>query len=187
MASGNSRPFINLVLAALGVDGSTIQSDSVAEQRMLYLLKNHDTVTGAAGNQTLTSDATNVSNNDTVTIGTVVYTFKTTLTGAAYEVKIGADAATSLDNIKIAINNSGGTQGTEYGLGTTAHPLVTATTNTDTTQLIVPRYKAITNSIVTTETSSHLSWGAATVTTGLPGYVAPAAADVAAVSGGQPV
>lgn len=60
---------------------------------------------GAAATGTLTSDNTNVSNNDTVTINGRVYTFKTTLTGAADEVLIGADADASLTNLKNLINS----------------------------------------------------------------------------------
>lgn len=305
-----SRARINLELAVMGFDYTTIADDDVADQRATYLLKNHDTVTGAAGSGVLTSDATAPSDADTVTVGTVVYTYKTaltgvrptttltsdatapsdgdqvtlgdrrytyktTLTGAANEVLIGASAAIALDNIKIAINDSGGTRGVEYGLGTTAHttieattnanttqvfqskspgtvgnsyatvetsshlsftgttlaggvaavpfeviigasaaaaldnlkaainatgtgeteygsgttahPLVTATTNTDTAQTVVPRFKAITLSIATTETSSHLSWGSAAVTSGLPGMIAVPAAEAQRVAGGQAV
>lgn len=117
---------------------------------------------------TLTSDTTNVSDGDTVTIGTIVYRFKNTM-AAAYDVKIGADAATSLDNLKAAINASG-TPGTEYFAGTLAHPTVTATTNTDTTQVVQAiAYGTAGNSIASTETSSHLSWGAATLASGAEG------------------
>lgn len=303
-----SRARINLELAALGVDPSTIQNDSVANQRAVYLLRNHDTVTGALGTQTLTSDATNNSDAETVTIGSVVYTWKTTLTGVratstltsdntnvadgdtvtldgklytfrtavakegdvliganadasllnlirainhsgtagtdyicqtvhptvsaatsvtshafvvtatkpgtapnsygtietsahlswtgttlsggvapvAYEVLIGADAATSLANLKKAINASG-TSDTEYSSGTAIHPLVTAGTITATTLVVSSRYKAITNSIVTTETGAHTSWGAATLASGLPGMVAVPAGDAQTVTAGQPV
>lgn len=118
--------------------------------------------------QTLTSTGVAPSDGHTVTIGSTVYTFKTALTAPAvpFEVLIGVSAAVALDNLKSAINASAGA-GTVYGTGTTAHPTVTATTNTDTTQLI----EAITsgtaaNSIATTETSATLSWGAATMTGG---------------------
>ena len=124
-------------------------------------------VTRATG--TITSDATNVSDGDTVTIGEITYRFKNTL-AQAYDVKIGADAATTLDNLKAAINASG-TDGSEYYAGTYAHPDVIATTNTNTTQLIQARTNKafIGNAIVTTENSTHLSWGGATMSGGVDG------------------
>ena len=107
-----------------------------------------------------------VLNNETVTIGTTVYTFKTTLTGAAGEVLIGVSLATALDNLKVAINAGAG-EGTVYGTGTTAHPDVTATTNTDTAQTIEAKVANMAgNDIVTTETSTVASWASATMTGG---------------------
>lgn len=111
----------------------------------------------------LTSDATAPSNNDTVTIGGQVYTFKTTLTGAAFEVLIGASAAAALDNLKEAVNDVG-TEGTNYGTGTTANTSVTATTNTNTTQLFVAIDTAAL--IAVSEASTHLSFDTTTLTGG---------------------
>ena len=111
---------------------------------------------------TITSDATNVTDGDTVTIGAVVYRFKDTML-AAYDVQKGASAAVSLDNLKAAINATG-TPGTEYFAGTSAHPYVIATTNTDTTQKIVSRtYGTGNNTLATTEASTHLSWADTTL------------------------
>lgn len=114
----------------------------------------------------ITSTGTNVSDGDTVTINTTVYTFKTDLTGAEglpYEVLIGANAAASLDNLKLAINATG-TAGVEYGWGTVAHPTVIATTNTDTVQTIVARVPGTTpNTYPTTETAATLSWADTTL------------------------
>lgn len=110
---------------------------------------------------TLTSDATAPDDGDTVTIGETVYTFVAALSDPAepFEVLIGASAATALDNLKSAINASAGA-GTTYGTGTTAHPSVIATTNTDTTQVIQAILGGtVGNTIVTTEQSDHLSWG----------------------------
>ncbi len=105
-------------------------------------------------------------NNETVTIGDRVYTFKTVLTGAKNEVLIGADAAASLDNLKSAINGTAGA-GTTYGTGTQAHSNVTATTNTDTAQT-VEFFKVGTdgNALATTETCANVAWGAATLQSG---------------------
>ena len=110
----------------------------------------------------LTSDATNVTDGDTVTIATTVYRFKDT-PAAAYDVQIGTDAATTLDNLKAAINATG-TPGTEYYTGTLAHPTVIATTNTDTVQTVVARAPGVTaNTYPTTEESTHLSWADTTL------------------------
>lgn len=124
-------------------------------------------LTGAKATATLTSDATNVSDGDSVAIEGQTYVFRTALTntvGAPYEVLIGVSAAVSLDNLKSAINADGTAV---YGEGTLVHPLVTATTNTDTTQLIVANsYGTGANRYVTVATSAHLSWGGATMSGG---------------------
>lgn len=56
-----------------------------------------------------------VSDGDTVTLGTVTYTFKDALTPAEGEVLIGADAAASLLNLIRAINHTG-TPDTDYSV-----------------------------------------------------------------------
>lgn len=138
--------------------------DPATGRKATFLLNEDQDLVKATA--TLTSDATDVSDADTVTIGSTVYRFKSTM-AQAYDVQIGGTAAISLDNLKAAINATG-TPGVEYFAGTIAHPTVTATTNTDTTQVI----EAITggtagNAIVTTEVSTHLSWGGATMAGGI--------------------
>lgn len=116
---------------------------------------------------TLTSNATAPANNDTVTIGTHVYTFKTTLTGSPDEVLIGASAAAALDNLKSAINGTAG-EGTTYGTGTSTNSFAAATTNTDTTQLLVSLVVGTAaNAYVSTTTSANLSFGDTTFNDGL--------------------
>jgi hypothetical protein len=130
---------------------------------------------------TLTSDATNVTDGDTVTIGTTVYRFKDTML-AAYDVKIGASAAVTLDNLKAAINATG-TAGTEYFAGTLVHPTVIASVNTDTTQKIVARViGTAANTTATTETSSHLSWADTTLGGGTGTSVAGVATTAATIT-----
>jgi len=115
---------------------------------------------------TLTSDATNVTAADTVTIGAVTYTFRASVTTTANEVKIGATAAITLANLKKAINLSG-TGGTEYGSATVIHPTVTAHTLTATTLLLYAKTGGTGgNSLASTEASTHLSFGGATFSGG---------------------
>jgi len=108
---------------------------------------------------TITSDGTNVSDTNSVTIGTTTYTFKTTLTPTEGEVLIGSTAAETLDNLKLAINRTdpATNDGVKYKIAA-AHPTVEATTNTDTVQTV----QALTagaggNSIALTKSSDHLT------------------------------
>lgn len=109
-------------------------------------------------------------NNETVTINGQAYTFKNTLT-SAFDVKIGADMATSLANLAHAINDDTG-EGTLYGTGTTPNVDVTAT-GLPSPQMMVTARVAGTggNSITTTETLSNGSWSGATLSGGasIPG------------------
>lgn len=150
-------------LPASGVTASALSA--VAAGDKLYFA---DADVKAAG--TITSDATAPSDGDTVVIGDITYTFKTALTTdpatVPYEVLIGISAAVALDNLKSAINATAGA-GTVYGEGTEVHPEVTATTNTNTTQVVEALVAGTPgNAIATTETSSHLSWGATTLVAG---------------------
>lgn len=107
-----------------------------------------------------------LANNETLTIGGTVYTFKTALTGVANEVLLDVSAAAALDNLKVAINKGAGI-GVKYGTGTVANPNVTATTNTDTAQTVEAiRVGTYANAFVTTETCTNCAWGAAVLESG---------------------
>jgi hypothetical protein len=103
---------------------------------------------------------------ETITIGTIVYTWKSTLAGP-FDVLVGSAATNSLDNLKAAINHAAG-EGSTYGYGTVAHPLVTATTKTSsalTVQAIGA--SAAGNSIGSTTTMTNATWGAAALAGGV--------------------
>ena len=122
------------------------------------------------------------SNGDTVTIAGVTYTFQTVLTNVAGNVLIGANAAASLDNLKSAVNASAG-GGSTYAAATTAHPNVTATTNTDTTQVFEAKLLgAHGNAYGSTETCANAAFGGATFAGGVNGT--PAAANTELVYNG---
>lgn len=116
---------------------------------------------------TLTSNGTNVSNNDTVTIGTKTYTFQTTLTNVDGNVKIGSTAALSLTNLINAITGNLGVPGTDYALSMTEHPTVTAASvSSNVVQIIANTPGTAANSIETTKVAATLTWGASTLTGG---------------------
>lgn len=64
------------------------------------------------------------SATQTVTIGTTIYTFVTSLT-SANDVLIGGDTDASIDNLVAAVNGAAG-EGSTYGTGTVANPDATA-------------------------------------------------------------
>lgn len=117
----------------------------------------------------LTSNQTNVSDNDTVKIGAITYRFKNTM-AQAYDVKIGANAAATLANLVLAINGTG-TAGTNYFAGTVAHTLVTAgdvSSHTVTITAVNIGYAA-NSTATTTPVGATLSWGAVTMVGGVGG------------------
>lgn len=124
---------------------------------------------------TLTSDATAVTDGDTVVVGATggtskTYTARTALTNVvANEVLIGstADGSAFLANLKKAINGTG-TIGTDYSIGTVVNPDIIAYTLTTTTLKVGFRTLGTAgNAYTTTETSTHLSWGGTTLAGGV--------------------
>ncbi len=114
----------------------------------------------AVGTLTL---AANIANTKTVTIGTKVYTFQATLTNDDGNVKIGANASASIDNLIAAINLAAGS-GTTYAAAMTENSAgVVAYVGAGDTMLL---YVTTPTAIATTETDSNASWGAAATVVG---------------------
>lgn len=127
-------------------------------------------VASAAGSATaatgVLTSTLNYVNGDTVTIGGRTYTFKTALTPADGEVLVGATEAASMNNLTYAINNSGGTPGTDYYV-LAADTNVTAANDglhAVTVTAIKKGYGA--NSIATTEVAANAAWGGGTLSGG---------------------
>lgn len=105
------------------------------------------------------------SNGDTVTIDSIVYTYKTAITLAAYDVLIGGSAAAAATNLIDAITYTG-TPGTNYSAATVIHPTVSAATGGSGVVDVTCVFGGTGgNSIATTATGSiSADWGHATLT-----------------------
>lgn len=177
---------------AVGFDGTTVPNDSKLEQKVLYLEKNSTTVTGTAPTGTVTASGVAVA-AETITIGGVTYTWRAAVDNAvANEIKIGAAATNSLDNLKDAINgtSSVGAPGTEYSQATKRHPNVTAGAKDATTLVVASTNTNTSGSLATTETMTNWAWGAATLSAGTLGSIVQpttATAGVAGISGDRNV
>lgn len=111
----------------------------------------------------LTSDNTNVSVGDQVVIGPNAYVFVSSITSYG-EVLIGTSADGSLTNLAARINAADAPFNVVTSSGVISHA-VTVTAVDDGTG------GASGNQLITTTTSAHLSWGAATLTGGVAGIL----------------
>jgi hypothetical protein len=142
-------------------------------QMLAYFGTSFSNAIGSPASTTLTSDTTAPADGSTIVIGSITYTLKTTLTaaGVPYEVFINTTPAAAFANLKKAINGTG-TPGTDYGVGTVAHPQVIATTVSGTPTLLIVAIQNGTgaNTIATTQAgTSHCTWSGTTMTVGTPG------------------
>ena len=88
----------------VGISPSTYPNDSKLEQRVIYAEKNAQTATATLQSTTLTQNGTAPSNGDTLTLGTVVYTYVTALTEVAAScVLTGTNAAVPANNSTVTI------------------------------------------------------------------------------------
>ena len=108
--------------------------------------------------------AANAGNNETVTIGLKVYKFQTSLTDVDGNVKIGAAATNSIDNLIAAINLAAGA-GSTYATSMTANAVDTVAEAGagDTMRL----YDEASTNAVTTETMGNGSWGSGNTVKGV--------------------
>lgn len=150
-------------------DGDTLTftvPSSTGVTTRVYTYKTTLTETAATG--TLTSDTTTPSDGDMVTIGGMTYVFRTTLNTAstAGEVLINGSAANALTNLSRAIGLTG-TPGTDYASVTKINNDVNLTSVGSTTLVVTAKAVGVYgNSIATTETSTHLSWGGSFLASG---------------------
>jgi len=105
------------------------------------------------------------ANNDTVTINGRTYTWKTTLTASPDQILIGADANTSANNMRDALNAEVGA-GTQYSTGTVKNTTVYSSINVSAPNAVRVHYRQVGvegNSIAISSTGSNASWDGATL------------------------
>jgi hypothetical protein len=130
-------------------------------------------VNSVAASNIITSNATNVSNLDTVNVNGKIYTYVTTITGVEGQVRIGADSNASLLNLARAVNGTGGTPGTDYVVAS-AHVSVSASTvvTANTITLTARTRGTAGNALTLTETAVTLTVTGALFAGGIDGTVA---------------
>lgn len=162
------RSAIGAGVAAAGVltaAANADNADTVQVEGKTYTFKTALTEVEAAGVLTATG---NFVDAEDITIGAKTYKFTVNLSSPAVvnEVKIGATASDSLDNLIAAINGDAG-EGTTYSTGTVASTEVTAAAGAGDTVDITAIEKGVAgNSIATTVDAASCSFGAVTLENG---------------------
>ena len=123
--------------------------------------------TGVKASAVLTSDNTEVTDGDTVTVNNITYRFKDTMAAINDVKRHGTNADTTLANLVAAINGSG-TEGVEYYAGTVAATGVEAgAVASHAITVTADAYGVAGNLFPKAETSTHLDWdGVGAVFTG---------------------
>jgi hypothetical protein len=107
-----------------------------------------------------------ITNTETLTIDSKVYTVQSSLTDVDGNVLQGATVGETLDNLVAAITLGPGA-GTLYASSTTVHPTATAARGSGDSLVATAKLLGTGgNSIATTETTVNASWGGATLSGG---------------------
>lgn len=159
-------------MAATAAIGDTPEYLFLADGRNLWVYRENGFSRG-------TLEATGpIQDGDTIVIGGVYYRWVSTsvdagtpdgTAGNPWLVRwSAANNAVSFDNMRYAINASGGTPGTTYSTGITAHPTVTATASTGGELVVAAKTAGVAGDSIATTVSvgTFLAWGAATLQSG---------------------
>lgn len=123
LTGSNAGNATNAKVVIIGGKTYTIKTN-LTEAKATNTITTSGTPASVRATGTITTSGTGAANNDTVTVGSVTYTFKSALTGAANEVLRDGTEDNCLTNLKKAINAESGI-GVNYGTGTVVNPDVT--------------------------------------------------------------
>ena len=136
---------------AKGVEGE-YADDSPHREQPYVLLAQTTEGTAATGSLAFTA---NPADGDTVTIGSVVYRFKTTLE-QANDIKIGSAATDTVLSLEKAVNDDG-EEGTDYFAGTSPVDTVTAAASSSTLNLTAKEAGVAGNSIALASSDGNVT------------------------------
>lgn len=129
-----------------------------------------DVGVAVAASQLLTFSGVGTA-DDTITVDDQVYTLKASVTTTARQVKIGASAAATANNLIAAINADPAGSGSTFGSATTEHPTAWARLSASGVVEVVAKTPGTAgNALATTEAGSNTSFGAATMAGGKDAY-----------------
>ncbi len=169
IATTNTDTVQTFISRTIGNTAATAAINALATTETMANTAFADTTFGGGTGNSNPAVATNAA---LITVGPRTYTVTLELsetsgaTAVADQILWVTSEAVFLDNFKKAINATG-IAGTDYSTGTTENLQVMATTNTDTTQLIVSKTIGTGgNSIATTETMGNYSWTSTVMASG---------------------
>jgi hypothetical protein len=180
---GANADVVTALAAKIAADDAKTAADAAAATADAAKTAADAAYSGAFATGTLTSTGTAPSDGDIVHVGAKDYTLKTALTPTEGEVLIGdtTDASAALANLKSAMNHTG-TPNTDYKCAA-VHPTIAAGALTATTLVLTAKSAgAGGDSLATTEVSTELSFGRATLLRDPALATAAAAADSAATA-----
>jgi hypothetical protein len=160
------KTFTRSASIALNVSSGTLAAGDVVPLTVTATWADSSTQIVMKASQGTVTFSGNPSNNDTVTLGSRVYTYKTALTGAADEILIGANVTAHAANLKAAVNGQAGA-GTTYGTGTVAHDTLKASSAVG----VLTAFTAVNtvggNSIALAKSGANIAVSAATLAGGV--------------------
>lgn len=147
-------------------DGETITIGTAAQGGVTYTMKTALSEAKATGTYTNASKAVA---GETITIDGITYTYFAAIDSTIeqpYAVLIGDNATASLANLALAIDK-GATEGTNYGMGTKAHPRVSSVSSDATTCVVTYDTFGVKGNTALTSENAAGSWGATALAGGV--------------------
>jgi len=137
-----------------------LKADIASMAPVILAITDKTPVNAVAATGKMVSSGSLAGDGSIVTIGTTVYTLKTTLSttpDVPFEVLLGNATTNTAANLTAAINEAAGA-GSTYATGTTAHPDVTAAASSDDIDLTADVSGVAGNAIVTTDDDAEITW-----------------------------